>query len=201
MRRKQCEITDPAEIGRILDQAWIGRIATTGTDGYPYVTPVNYVHFQENIYFHCSQRGEKLDNIAADPRVCFEVDIPLSYLDRAYDPDRPACHLHQFYHCVIIRGTASVVDDTSLKTDALNALVRKHEPEIDFNPIAADMPLAKACHVIEIRPDSISAKSDLAQKHSQEARDQMARYFHRRNQGRDQDTARAMGFAFEVSPP
>ncbi len=199
MRRKQCEITDLTEIVRILDQAWVGRMATIGLDGYPYVTPVNYVYFQKNIYFHCSPKGEKLDNISADPRVCFEVDIPLSYFDIAFDPDRPACHLHQFYHCVIIRGTASVVQDPVLKIGAMNALVRKHEPGIDFDPITPEMPLAKACHVIEIKPESISAKSDLAQKHPEDTKEKIARYFHRRNQGCDRETARAMGFSFNES--
>ncbi len=43
MRRRQCEVTDPGEIRRILSAATIGRLATLGADGYPYVTPVNYV--------------------------------------------------------------------------------------------------------------------------------------------------------------
>ncbi len=46
MRRKQSEVTDLKEIERILGQAFIGRMATTGVDGYPYVTPVNYVYFK-----------------------------------------------------------------------------------------------------------------------------------------------------------
>ena len=197
MRRKQSEVIDPKEIARILNHALIGRMATTGADGYPYVTPVNYVYFKGNIYFHCAPKGEKLDNLAADPRVCFEVDIPLSYWDVAFDPGRPICHLHQFYHCVIIRGTASVVEDSSLKIDALNALIRKHEPNTEFNPVTPDMPLAKACHVIEIKPISISAKSDLAQKHPDETKKKIAQYFHKRNHGHDRETAKALGFEFK----
>lgn len=197
MRRKQSEVIDSKEIERILGQALIGRMATTGIDGYPYVTPVNYVYFKENIYFHCAPVGEKMDNLAADPRVCFEVDIPLSYFDIAYDPERPICNLHQFYHCVIIRGTASVVKDPSLKIDALNALIQKHEPNVRFDPVTPDMPLAIACHVIQIKPISISAKSDLAQKHPHETQKKMAQYFHKRNHGHDRETAKAMGFEFK----
>ena len=123
MRRRQSEITDPQEISRILSAATIGRLATLGADGYPYITPVNYVYTNSCIYFHCALRGEKLDNIARDDRVCFEVDIPLAYLDLGFNPDGGACSLHQFYHCVIIRGRARVVPDGDLKPTALNALV------------------------------------------------------------------------------
>ena len=135
MRRNQSEVTDPKEIRHILDATTIGRLATVGRDGYPYVTPVNFVWFRGCIYFHCAPEGEKLENLRRDSRVCFEVDIPLAYLDIAYDPSRPTCHLHQFYHCVIIRGTAMVLADEELKVEALNALIRKHEPHTDFRPV------------------------------------------------------------------
>jgi hypothetical protein len=70
MRRKQCEITDPQEIQRILDATPIGRMASIGLDGYPYITPVNFVYYQGCIYFHCAPKGEKLQNIERDPKVC-----------------------------------------------------------------------------------------------------------------------------------
>ena len=94
MRRTHSEVTDPREIERILSMTNIGRMATIGRDGYPYITPVNFVDLDGNIYFHCAPSGEKLDNLKQNPRVCFEVDVPLSYIDRALDPSRPTCQLH-----------------------------------------------------------------------------------------------------------
>ncbi len=197
MRRKQCRVTDQAEIERILGSTSIGRMATVGADGYPYVTPVNFVFFQGRIYFHCAPTGEKLDNIQRDSRVCFEVDVPLAYLDIGFDPSRPTCHLHQFYHCVIIRGTASLVEDLSLKLDALNALIRKHEPEAAFVPVGEETPQVKACEVVEIRPETITAKSDLGQGKGEEFRMRMARYFAGRGFPGDDETVEAMGLAPE----
>ncbi|MGC8604907.1 MAG: pyridoxamine 5'-phosphate oxidase family protein, partial [Desulfomonilaceae bacterium] len=127
MRRKKCEITDIKEIERILGSVVIGRIATYGSDGYPYVTPVNFVLYRGNIYFHSAPEGEKLDNLNRNPNVCFEVDIPLAYLNSGFDPNSRICQLHQLYHCVIIRGKATVVQDDALKVECLNALVSKHE--------------------------------------------------------------------------
>ena len=196
MRRKHSEVTDPKEIQRILSSANIGRLATNGPDGFPYIVPVNFVSLAGNIYFHCAPKGEKLDNLNRDPRVCFEVDVPLSYIDIGLDPNRPICNLHQFYHCVIIRVSASVVKDDALKVDTLNALIAKHENTDDFKKVTKDMPGCKACEVIEIKPDSISAKSDLIQNKSEEDRWVVAEYLYKRNQPGDRETAAAMGFEF-----
>ena len=97
MRRKHCEVTDPREIDRILSSTNIGRLATSGEDGYPYITPVNFIWREGKIYFHSAVVGEKLDNLAREPKVCFEVDVPLAYLDTLLDPKGPVCKVHQFY--------------------------------------------------------------------------------------------------------
>ncbi|MBN2123816.1 MAG: pyridoxamine 5'-phosphate oxidase family protein [Deltaproteobacteria bacterium] len=193
MRRRHSQVIDPAQIHRIIDSSNIGRLATFGKDGYPYITPVNFVRMDDRIYFHCAPEGEKLDNIAGNPRVCFEVDVPLAYLDAGLDPDRPICHLHQFYHCVVIRGTAGVVEDEKKKTAALNALIRKHEPHADFQPVQTDMVGFKACKVVEITPLTTTAKSDLAQNRPEEVRRGIAAYLLKRDRPGDRETAEAMG--------
>jgi uncharacterized protein len=192
MRRKQCEVTDPEKIREILVRCRVGRFATIGADGYPYITPVNYVFYQGAIYFHCAHQGEKIDNIARDNRVCFEVDIPLSYFDLASDPSRPPCLVHQFYHCVIIRGRAEVVQDMQEKVASLNALMAAHENRPDFNLITSDTPAVSLCTVVAVRPESITCKSDLAQKKSDEERKCIAAYLLQRGLPGDDEAARLM---------
>jgi nitroimidazol reductase NimA-like FMN-containing flavoprotein (pyridoxamine 5'-phosphate oxidase superfamily) len=197
MRRKHSEVTDPKEIERILSSTNIGRVATVGADGFPYITPVNFVSLEGNIYFHCAPQGEKLDNLMREPRVCFEVDVPLAYIDIGLDPARPICQLHQYYHCVIIRGIATDVEDSTLKLAALNALIAKHEKTDDFPPVTADMSSYKACKVIVIKPDSITAKSDFSQNQPDENRRAIAEYLFKRNQPGDREAVEAMGFTFK----
>jgi uncharacterized protein len=194
MRRKHCEITDPQEIERILGSTTIGRLATNGADGYPYITPVNFVCHKGKIYFHSAPQGEKLDNLARDAKVCFEVDIPLAYLDAGFDPDRRVCRLHQFYHSAIIRGEARIVPDGSRKVEALNALVAKHKRGFDHEAVSEEMPAYKACRVVEITPASISAKSDLAQNKAPEERLALAQYLKHRNWPGDVEAVKEMGF-------
>jgi len=202
MRRKHAEVTDRMEIERIMALTTIGRLVTNGPDGYPYVTPVNFVFYEGNIYFHCAPKGEKLDNLLRDPKVCFEVDFPLAYIGRDFDPNGGACRLHQFYHCVIIRGTASVVTDEVLKTNALNALVAKHEPSVDFPPVTAELEGFHRCAVVEVRPLSITAKSDVGKNRPEDERRAIAHRLKERGGPADLEAVRAMGFdpdAFESS--
>ena len=194
MRRRHCEITDPVELEAILTAARIGRMATVGPDGYPYVTPVNFVYDRACIYFHCALKGEKLDNIARDPRVCFEVDLPLAYIDLDANPDGGACKLHQFYHSVIIRGEARVLPDGEQKAAALNALVAKHEPGRAFAPVDGAMPACRACAVVEIKPRHMTGKCDLAQNKIRDERLAIARHLLKRNRPGDRETVAAMGF-------
>ncbi len=195
MRRKHAEVTNPAEVERIMSLTTIGRLATNGPDGYPYITPVNFVFYAGNIYFHCAPKGEKLDNLLREPRVCFEVDFPLAYIGREFDPEGGSCRLHQFYHCVIIRGTASVVTDDALKTKALNALVAKHEPAAEVPPVTAEMEGFRRCTVVEVRPSSISAKSDVGKNRPEEERRTIAFRLKKRGGPGDLETVRAMGLA------
>ena len=197
MRRNHSEVTDPEKIDEILSSATIGRLATNGDDGYPYITPVNFVYYKGKIYFHCAPTGEKLDNIARDPKVCFQVDVPLAYLDVGYSLKQGSgnsCGLHQFYHCVIIRGEARIVPDSSLKIDALNELIATHEKSHDFEKVHAGLPAYHACKVVEIKPAKITAKSDLHQKKTAAERLAMAKYLKESRLPKAIETIRAFGF-------
>ncbi len=199
MRCKQCEITDPERIREILSSVNIGRLATNGADGYPYITPVNFVFYKEHVYFHCALEGEKLDNVSRDPKVCFEVDVPLAYLEVTFNPERNPCRTHQFFHCVIIRGGARIIPDGELKTAALNALVKKHEGNTEFTPITPDSLGYKTCRVMEVTPEKMTAKSDLGQRSPQ--RDYLryiAENLVKRGLPGDLKAVREMGFTLEV---
>ncbi len=200
MRRKGCEINDAKEISRILESTNIGRLATVDAKGYPYITPVNFVFYKGRVYFHCALVGEKLDNLARDPRVCFEVDVPLAYLEVSFNPAGNPCRTHQFFHSVIIRGTAKVIPEGELKTAALNALVAKHEGNRAFPPVTPDSSGYRMCRVIEITPERMTGKSDLGQnKPQQDYRKFIAERLAGRGLPGDLEALRGMGYELEHS--
>ena len=184
---------------RILASTNIGRMATVDADGYPYITPVNFVLNQGCVYFHCAPKGEKLDNLTRDARVCFEVSVPLAYLEVAFNPERNPCRTHQLYRSVIIRGLARIVPDGELKTAALNALVAKHEGNRDFPAVTSDSLAYKACCVVEIKPERMTAKADLSQNKPKDQKRSVAEHLAKRGLPGDLEAVRAMGFELEGS--
>ncbi len=188
------------EMIRILASTNIGRLATLDAEGYPYITPLNFVFYEGCVYFHCAPAGEKLDNLNRTPRVCFEVDVPLAYLEVDFNPERNPCRTHQLYHCVIIRGSARTVPDGELKTTVLNALVAKHQGNRDFPAVTSSAKDYKACCVVEIKPEKMTAKSDLAQNHPQQGyRRFIAEHLVKRGLPGDLEAVRAMGYEMEGS--
>lgn len=189
MRRKFNEITDKAIIERLLLETRIGRLATVGADGYPYITPVNYVYLRGAVYFHCARQGEKLDNLRREPKVCFAVDKPLAYLDTGYDKSLPVCDVGQFYQSVVIRGLAEIVEDVEEKVEALNALMAAHENVAGFAEITAAIPAVALCEVVAVRILSLSAKANLAQKKSAAEKEKICSYLRQRDLPGDRDAA------------
>jgi len=189
MRQHKLEITDEQQIEDILTGARVGRLGTLGGDGYPYVVPVNYVYWQGAIYFHCALSGEKLDNIRANPKVGFEVDAPLAYLDTDFDPTGSPCAVTQFYRSVVIRGRAEIVEDVAAKVAALNALMSVFEEKADYHGITAETPAVASCHVVVIRIEQLTAKANMAQKKDEAFRARIKSYLQGRNLPGDAEAA------------
>ena len=97
-RMKEHQLTAD-QIVALLDKAPVGHLGTVDEKGFPYVTPVHFVHLDGSIYFHGLARGRKLANLAADPKVCFEVAGEHSYIQA----DAP-CDTNTAYRSVIITG-------------------------------------------------------------------------------------------------
>ncbi len=189
MRKKLQEISDRSKIEEVLKKCRVGRLATLGEDGYPYVTPLNYVYFKDTVYFHCALKGEKLTNISRHHKVCFEVDIPLAYLDTCYDKSIPPCEVGQFYQSVVIRGRAEIVSHMGEKIAALNALMASHEGRSTFSDISVESKAVAFCHVVAVRIDSLTAKENLAQKKSATEKNRISAYLRKRGLPGDKKAA------------
>ena len=137
-----------------LTQETLGHMATKDASGYPYLTPLNYVYYQGKIYFHCAPEGRKLDNLAANKRVCFEV----SRIDRKVFAPLP-CKCSTRYTSALVFGTAGVVADPERKREVLNALTETYAEGRPFPPVEAES--ASRCTVVEISIDSIHGKRNI----------------------------------------
>ena len=189
MRRKQQEIADKTDIENLLKNIRVGRLATIGEDGFPYITPLNYVYYSDAIYFHCALKGQKLDNIRLNDKVGFEIDIPIAYLDTAFDTTMPPCEVGQFYQSVVIRGRAEIIVKMDEKVAALNALMASHEGVESYTGIKAESKAVALCAVVAVRIESMSGKANLAQKKSDADKKKLSSYFIQRGLPGDREAA------------
>ncbi len=155
MRKKKKEIKDRRVIIELLEQCHVGRLGTTGRDGYPMVKPLNFAYHDEKIYFHSAKEGEKIDDIKRDNRVCFEVDLPIAFLRAKRQP----CEAEYLYRSVIIKGRAHIVEDNDERLFALKLLMDKYQPEADYGDFLEEK--LAITEVVRIDIEEMVGKEDL----------------------------------------
>lgn len=136
MRRKDREITDFNEIINIIKKCDVCRIALNDKD-FPYIVPLNFgldIQGKEvYLYFHCAMEGKKLDLIAKDNRVTFEMDCDHNFI--LYE-ERMSCTMGYesvIGHGVIGHGVIETVPDEN-KYESLKILMRQyHAEDFKFN--------------------------------------------------------------------
>jgi nitroimidazol reductase NimA-like FMN-containing flavoprotein (pyridoxamine 5'-phosphate oxidase superfamily) len=132
-----------------------GHMATVDASGQPYIIPLNYIFFRGSIYFHCASRGgHKLDNIAADSRVCFEV----SQTDKSVFAEK-ACNCATRYTSVVVFGKARIVDSAEEKLAVMTALTDKFAAGRPYQPL--DVAAVGSCTVVAVSVDKITGKRNV----------------------------------------
>ncbi len=136
---------------RLLKKAKYGRLATSDENQQPYITPVNHVLIKEKIYFHCGFKGQKINNIGANPKVCFEV----SKLGKLYVASLAKNFSNRFWS-VLVFGKASQVKNENLKLKVLNEIMEKYAPGYNYDPLTIED--TKIVNIVEITINKISGK-------------------------------------------
>lgn len=157
MRRADREVTDFGRIIEIMQQCDVCRLAINDGD-YPYIIPMNFgMNVNDDkikLYFHSATEGTKLELIAKNPHVSFEMD-------RAHRlmliEDGKNCTME--YESVIGRGTARIVSDNE-KFDALSAIMHHYRAD-SFGVNEAAIPRTT---VIELTVESMTSKERKVRK-------------------------------------
>lgn len=149
-RMKQNQLTAEA-VAQLMNKQAVGHLATQNADGFPYVVPVHFVFAGDSIFIHGLNRGQKLENIQANNKVCFEVEEMDSLI-----LDEKACDVNTKYQSVVAFGTASLVDDSAEKVVALNKIVEKYTPQLAGQEYPDNM--LKATGIIKIAIEQITGK-------------------------------------------
>ena len=188
------EIKSKEKIIEFLSSQQTGRIASIDKNGFPQIVPMNFVFINDVIYLHSHIRGEKLDNIRRNKNVGFEVDKSLEFLQSYFSDPTDASLADTLYISVVIKGNASIISDKKEKTNALNGLMKKYQPEGGYEPIKPDMDVLKEVEVIKIPPESLRGKYKIGQNMDMKSRIDLARQILERNSATAKETLDIMGF-------
>ena len=189
------------KIIQFLNEEKTGRISSIDENGYPQIIPMNFVLIKESIYMHSHIRGEKLENIKRNSKVGFEVDKNLEFLPSYFFDPNDASLADTLYISVVIKGQAQIVNDVNEKVLALNALMKKYQPEGRYEPMSNDMKVLEAVAVIKIIPNEMNGKYKIGQNMSKQERIELAENILRRDSKTAQETLKVMGFSIEQDKP
>ena len=189
------EIKSKERIIEFLSSESTGRIASIDANGFPQIIPMNFVFINDVIYMHSHIRGEKLENIKRNDKVGFEVDRSLEFLPSYFFDPTDASLADTLYISVVMKGTCTIVEDKEEKTLALNGLMKKYQPEGNYEPMNPKMEVLNEVAVIKIIPNTMRGKYKIGQTLKREEKLELAENIFKRNSKTAGNTLEIMGFS------
>jgi nitroimidazol reductase NimA-like FMN-containing flavoprotein (pyridoxamine 5'-phosphate oxidase superfamily) len=120
MRRKDKEITARSEIESIIRGSTVCRLAMV--DGNrPYIVPLCFGYKDNALYFHSAAKGQKIDILGRNNKVCFEFDI-----DSEPIKSDKACDWGMTYKSVVGFGEVFFIEDLESKQRALDIVMQQY---------------------------------------------------------------------------
>lgn len=188
-------IHDENTINCIIQNANYGTMALC-LDNKPYNIPFNYVKYDDCIYIHGAKKGKKIDIIKQNCLGSFSIVEDYSLLPSYFSTDSgdasPATHL---FSSVIIDGEIQIIEDYDEKINALQALMKKYQPEGQYKPLNDKKMYEKminATGLFKLIPQSISGKVKLGQNWNKEKFDRIIKNLKERGSKKDLDTIAKM---------
>ena len=107
-------------IEEILKKSLVCRVAFHGEE-FPYVVPMNFGYHEQALYFHCANEGKKLQLIAQNPKVAFEITE-----ENQLKTGLKSCEWTTAYRSIMGIGTMEVITDFTQKVRGLDVLMHHH---------------------------------------------------------------------------
>ena len=187
--KKIHEITDEILINGVLENAEFGTLALC-VENKPYSLPLNFVQFENDIYFHGAKKGKKIDMIKENSNASFSavenISFLPSYFSTADENASPATHM---YKSIIIDGVIEIVEDYEQKKLALSALMEKYQKEGGYKALDDGMyqKIINATGVYRLLNQQRSAKFYLGQNFNEQRFKRVSEHLIQR--GRKEDLA------------
>lgn len=129
MRRKERQIVNIINIESIIVKCDVCRIAFADYNT-PYIVTMNFGYLageKSFLYFHCAPEGRKIDLIARNNYVCFEMDT-----DHMLYTAEKGCDWGMNYSSIVGYGRISIVSDTEEKQKGLDCIMEHYSGKKGF---------------------------------------------------------------------
>jgi len=135
MRRKEFEVREEKLVEDVLKKAEVGYLAFNGPDGWPRVTPLNFV-YDGRVLWHGAIAGERFECLKRDPRATFVAVSSQVFIPSHLTSEESAATATTAFKSVQVRGRCRVIEDPEERCAILNRLMEKYQPEGGYKKIS-----------------------------------------------------------------
>ena len=150
MRRKK-QLLSNEDTRAVMDRCTNGVLACFGDEDYPYAVPVNYVYYNDKIYFHSAKEGHKIDSINKNSKVSFAVVDEDTIVSKEYT---------SYFRSAIAFGKARIVEGDE-RYEAFRALVEKYSGELPDEDKQKEINGCSRALIVAVDIDHITGKEAL----------------------------------------
>ena len=195
MRRAEFDVKDENSLNEVLETCEYGSLSLI-SEGKPYVVALNFVFFENSIFFHGAKEGRKIKAIKSNPNASFLVVKPYSFIPSFFSDTMSASPATQFFASVLIEGNISFIEDGNIKAKVLNALMKKFQSEDSFEEIAYEKAMytkmLDKTAIIELKIETQSCKIKVGQNLNEERKNKFLEKLKNRNSQIDNETIKVM---------
>lgn len=148
MRRKDRQVTDKAEIYRVLDECDVCRVGFCD-EGEVYIVPLNFGYGEKSgkltFYFHSAGQGRKVELFRKCGSVGFELDCAHQLVQA-----EKACGYTEKYKSVIGTGRTYEVPEEEKPAAMKTVMAHYTDAELEFDPATLERVRLFALEVEEL---------------------------------------------------
>lgn len=192
--KKAFDIKNKEIIKNLIKDNEYGTLALCA-DNKPYSVPINYVELNNEIYFHGSKKGKKIQMIKENSFASFSIVEAYSLLPSYFSTDdgraSPATHL---YKSVIIDGTIEFVEDFEQKTEGFTALMQKYQKEGQYIALSDEIyeKIIKSTAMYKLIPEKTTSKFKFGQNYNKKRYARVIEHLEKRGSKKDLETLELM---------
>jgi len=188
MSTRRFEVLDRTVMEKVLKTAAIGYLSFNSPDGWPRITPLNFV-FDGRILWHGAIFGERFECLQKDPRAIFIAVSPHIYLPSYFASAESACDANMAYSSTLVRGRVTALKDPEEKCTVLNLLMEKYQPEGQYRKISPQDALYRkllpVTGIYALSIEDMAGKFNVSQNKPEEARKNIAARLKERGSAED----------------